>query len=234
MHRLSERVREHESSKTHTDGGLRFSAFGRVNICDAAGRELRASGSSSQRRGERETTHPSPPSSKVASFEEYLSSLCEAKNESEGSNNPGVFRGLWLTWWHRWMRRLRSGWAPRFSRARLRLLESVPAVIRGHITEGVRSAKFVAIQADETVFFPTVTGEKPIDGASAMGGERAGAAEGAARFRSHDVRCYASTRLNPITGQPLPTSQSLLFPPGRHRHLFYPVTKTHQHSPPDC
>ena len=32
MHHLSEKVKKQESSKTHMDSYLRFSAFGRVNI----------------------------------------------------------------------------------------------------------------------------------------------------------------------------------------------------------
>ena len=70
------------------------------------------------------------------------------------------------------------------------LLESMLVVIRGHIMEEVKSAKFVAIQADETTVVSTQTqlvlvlryidsnGEKLIvqayDGASVMRGVQAG------------------------------------------------------------
>ena len=90
------------------------------------------------------------------------------------------------------------------------LLESMLVVIRGHIMEEVKSAKFVAIQADETTVVSTQTqlvlvlryidsnGEKLIvqayDGASVMRGVQAGVQQKVCAHlkNAHYVHYYVS------------------------------------------
>ena len=161
MHHLSEKVKKHESSKTHMDSCLRFAAFGRVNIATQLDESYRLA----VRRHNDEVSknrHILARLIDCVKFCGVFELALRGKDETEGSNNPGVFRGLVNL-----VASLDEAFEEHLKTATVfkgtsktvqnELLESMLAVIRGHITEEVKSAKFVAIQADETTDVSTQT-----------------------------------------------------------------------------
>ncbi|XP_070822084.1 zinc finger MYM-type protein 1-like [Chaetodon trifascialis] len=161
MHHLSEKVKKHESSKTHMDSCLRFAAFGRVNIATQLDESYRLA----VRRHNDEVSKNQHILARLIDCVKFCGVFelaLRGKDESEGSNNPGIFRGLVDL-----MASLDEAFEEHLKTATVfkgtsktvqnELLESMLAVIRGHIMEEVKSAKFVAIQADETTDVTTQT-----------------------------------------------------------------------------
>ena len=161
MHHLSENVKKRESSKTHMDSCLRFSAFGKVNIATQLDERYRLA----VRRHNDEVSknrHIVARLIDCVKFCGVFELALRGKDESEGSNNPGVFRGLVdlvASLDEAFQEHLKTATVFKgISKAvQNELLESMLAVIRGHVTEEVKSAKFVAIQADETTDVSTQT-----------------------------------------------------------------------------
>lgn len=161
MHHLSEKVKKHESSKTHMDSCLRFSAFGRVNIATQLDESYRLA----VRRHNDEVSknrHILARLIDCVKFCGVFELALRGKDESEGSNNPGIFRGLVdlvASLDEAFEEHLKTATVFKGTSKTVQneLLESMLAVIRGHITEEVKSAKFVAIQADETTDVSTQT-----------------------------------------------------------------------------
>lgn len=85
------------------------------------------------------------------------------KDESEGFNNSGIFHGLvdlvalLDEAFEGHLKKTATVFKGTSKAVQNELLESMLVVIRGHITEEVKSAKFVAIQADETTDVSTQT-----------------------------------------------------------------------------
>ena len=127
------------------DSCLKFSAFGKVNIATQLDESYRLA------------VHHSD---KVSMNQHILACLINCvkfcgvfklalrgKDESKGSNNPRFFHGLVDLVASLETATVFKGTS---KTVQTELLDSMLAVIRGHITEEVKSAKFIAIQADET------------------------------------------------------------------------------------
>lgn len=161
MHHLSEKVKKHESSKTHMDSCLKFSTFGRVNIATQLDESYRLA---VRRHNDKvsKNRHILARLIDCVKFCGVFELALRGKDESEGSNNLGVFRGLVdlvASFDEVFEDNLKTAMVFKGTSKTVQneLLESMLAVIRARITEEVKSAKFVAIQADETTDVSTQT-----------------------------------------------------------------------------
>lgn len=91
MHHLSEKVKKHEPSKTHMNSCLRFSAFGRVDIATQLDESYRLA----VRRHNDEVSKNRHILARLIDYVKFCGVFeltLRCKDESEGPNNPGVFR----------------------------------------------------------------------------------------------------------------------------------------------
>ncbi|KAK6325060.1 hypothetical protein J4Q44_G00044020 [Coregonus suidteri] len=161
MHHLSEKIKKHELSKTHMDSCLRISALGRVNIATQLDEGYRLA----VRRHNDEVSKNRHILSRLIQCVKFCGVFelaLRGKDETEGSTNPGIFLGL-----VNFVAQLDEVFDDHLKNAKVfkgtsktiqnELLECMLAVTREHIVEEVKSANFVAIQADETTDVSTQT-----------------------------------------------------------------------------
>ncbi|KAF1388865.1 hypothetical protein PFLUV_G00067270 [Perca fluviatilis] len=161
MHHLSEKIKKHELSKTHMDSCLRLSALGRVNIATQLDEGYRLA----VRRHNDEVSKNRHILSRLIQCVKFCGVFelaLRGKDETEGSTNPGIFLGL-----VNFVAQLDEVFEDHLKNAKVfkgtsktiqnELLECMLAVVREHIVEEVKSANFIAIQADETTDVSTQT-----------------------------------------------------------------------------
>ncbi|XP_062234379.1 zinc finger MYM-type protein 1-like [Platichthys flesus] len=161
MHHLSEKIKKHEASRIHIDSCLKLSAFGSVNIATQLDDGYRLA----LRRHNDEVGKNRHILGRLidgVKFCGVFELALRGRDESEGSSNPGIFRGL-----VQFIASLDEVFEEHLKTATVfkgtsktvqnELLDCMAAVIRARITEEVKSASFVAIQADETTDVSTQT-----------------------------------------------------------------------------
>lgn len=161
MHHLTEKIKKHELSKTHMDSCLRLSALGRVNIATQLDEGYRLA----VRRHNDEVSknrHVLNRLIKCVKFCGVFELALRGKDETEGSTNPGIFLGL-----VNFVAQLDEVFDEHLKNAKVfkgtsktvqnELLECMQVIVREHIVEEVKSANYVAIQADETTDVSTQT-----------------------------------------------------------------------------
>ncbi|XP_063745024.1 zinc finger MYM-type protein 1-like [Eleginops maclovinus] len=161
MHHLSEKVKKHEASKMHMDSCLKLSAFGRVNIATQLDESYRIA----VRRHNDEVSknrHILGRLIDCVKFCGVFELALRGKDESEGSSNAGIFRGLVdlvASLDEVFEEHLRTATVFKGTSKTVQneLLDCMASVIRERIVEEVRAARFVAIQADETTDVSTQT-----------------------------------------------------------------------------
>lgn len=161
MHHLSEKVKKHETTKMHMDSCLKMAAFRTVNIAT----QLDDSYWIAVRRHNNEISknrHILGLLIDCVKFCGLFELALRGKDESEGSSHAGIFRGLvdllasldevfeehWKT---------ATVFKGTSKTVQNELLNCMLSDIREHIMEEVKSARFVAIQADETTDVSTQT-----------------------------------------------------------------------------
>ncbi|KAL2085016.1 hypothetical protein ACEWY4_020534 [Coilia grayii] len=160
MQHLSEKVKKHEKSKNHMDSCLKFSALGRVNIATQLDEGyrlavLRHNDEVSKNR------HILNRLIQCVKFCGIFELALRGKDETEGSTNPGIFRGL-----VDFVAELDEVFDDHLKTASVfkgtsktiqNELGCMLRVVRERIVEEVKAAKFVAIDADETTDVSTQT-----------------------------------------------------------------------------
>lgn len=155
MHHLSERVRKHEASKTHIDSCTKLSAFGRDDIA----KQLNARYRTAARRHNEEVSKNRCILSRLIDSVKFcsafeLASPLRSTHESEGPSGPWMpglvdiatsLDGLFDE-----HLRMAAALKDKSKPMQNELLECMASVIRERIVEEVKSARFVAVQVDET------------------------------------------------------------------------------------
>ncbi|KAK7912495.1 hypothetical protein WMY93_012706 [Mugilogobius chulae] len=161
MQHFTQKIKKHECSKLHKDSCLKLSTFGTVNISVQLDQGYRLA----VRRHNDEVSKNRHILSRLIDCVKFCGlfelALC-GKDENEDSNNPGVFRGLVDL-----VASLDEAFDEHNKTAKIfkgtskivqnELLECMCAVIKEKITEEVKVAHFVALQADETTDVSTQT-----------------------------------------------------------------------------
>jgi hypothetical protein len=161
MQHLSDKVKKHEKAKNHMDSCLKFSALGRVNIATQLDEGyrlavLRHNDEVSKNR------HILNRLIQCVKFCGIFELALRGRDETEGSANPGIFRGL-----VDFVAQLDEVFDEHLKTASVfkgtsktiqnELLGCMLGVVKERIVEEVKAAKFVAIQADETTDVSTQT-----------------------------------------------------------------------------
>lgn len=161
MHHLSEKAKKHELSKMHMDSCLKLAAFGRVNIATQLDEGHRLS---VLRHNEEvsKNRHNLGRLVDCVKFCGLFELALRGKDETEGSSNAGIFRGLVdlvASLDEMFEEHLKNSTVFKGTSKTVQneLLDSMLYVIRERITEEVKSANFIAIQADETTDVSTQT-----------------------------------------------------------------------------
>ncbi|KAK0152071.1 Zinc finger MYM-type protein 1 [Merluccius polli] len=160
MHHMSEKIKKHEMSKSHMDSCLRFATTGRVNIATQLDEGYRLA----VRRHNNEVSknpHILNRLIQCVKFCGVFELALRGKDETKGSTNPGIFLGL-----VDFVAQLDEVFDEHLKNAMVfkgtskmvqnELLERMLAVAWERIVE-VKSARYLAIQADETTDVSTQT-----------------------------------------------------------------------------
>ena len=155
MHHLSEKIKKHEMSKIHMDSCWTFATIVRVNIATQLDEGYRLA----VRRHNDEVSknrHILNRLIQCVKFCGVFELALRGKDETEGSKNPGIFLGL-----VDFVAQLDEVFDEHLKNATVfkgtsktvqnELLECMLAVARERIVEEVKSACYLAIQADETM-----------------------------------------------------------------------------------
>lgn len=161
MHHLLEKVKKHETAKMHMDSSLKLAAFGTVNIATQLDDSYRIA----VRRHNDEVSknrHILGRLIDCVKFCGLFELALRGKDESEGSSHAGIFRGLVnlvASLDEVFEEHLKTATVFKGTSKTVQneLLDCMLSVIREHIMEEVKSARFVAIQADETTDVSTQT-----------------------------------------------------------------------------
>lgn len=159
MKHLSEKVKKHESTRTHMDNAVKLALLGRVNIAT----QLDDGHRIAVRKHNEEVDKNRHILSKIIDCVKFCGAFelaLRGHDESDCSDNPGIFRGL-----VDFVASLDSVLEEHLKTATVfkgtsktiqnELLDCMLSVIKEYILEEVKSTDFIAIQADETTDIST-------------------------------------------------------------------------------
>ncbi len=153
---LSEKFKRHESSCSHLDNTMRIQFFGKLSIAEQLDEGYRIGIRRHNEEVTKKSTHPV-----------WNNRLCEilwciwrGHDESETSDNPGIFRGLvdfvasldGVLKKHLENATVFKGTSKAMQNE---LLDCVLSVVREHLIQEAQSSDFLSIQADETTDIAT-------------------------------------------------------------------------------
>ncbi|XP_039648866.1 zinc finger MYM-type protein 1-like [Perca fluviatilis] len=156
---LSEKCKRHESSRSHLDNSMKLTFFGRVSIAEQLDEGYRIG---IRRHNEEVTKHRHILSTIIdrVKFCGAFELALRGHDESESSDNPGMFRG-----WVDFAASLDGALKEHLDRATVfkgtsktiqnELLDCMLSVTREQIIKEVQTSDFLSIQADETTDIAT-------------------------------------------------------------------------------
>ncbi|KAI2667610.1 Zinc finger MYM-type protein 1 [Labeo rohita] len=156
---LSEKCKRHESSRSHLDNAMRLQIFGKLSIAQQLDEGYRIG----IRRHNEEVTKNRHILSRIIDCVKFCGAFelaLRGHDESEGSDNPGIFRGLvdfvasldGVLKEHLENATVFKGTSKTVQNE---LLDCMLSVVREQIIQDVQSSDFLSIQADETTDIAT-------------------------------------------------------------------------------
>ncbi|XP_058629145.1 zinc finger MYM-type protein 1-like isoform X2 [Onychostoma macrolepis] len=156
---LSEKCKRHESSRSHLDNAMRLQFFGKLSIAEQLDDGYRIG----FRRHNEEVTKNRHILSRIIDCVKFCGAfelVLRGHDESETSDNPGIFRGLvdfvasldGVLKEHLENATVFKGTSKTVQNE---LLDCMLSVVREHIIQEARSSDFLSIQADETTDIAT-------------------------------------------------------------------------------
>ncbi|XP_042073593.1 zinc finger MYM-type protein 1-like [Haplochromis burtoni] len=156
---LSERIKKHESSRVHMDNSVKLAVLGKTSIAA----QLDDGHRIALRRHNEEVDKNRHILSKIIDCIKFCGAFelaMRGHDESDSSDNPGIFRGLvdlMASIDHDLRQHLENATVFKGTSKTVQneILDCMLAVLRERIVEEVKAAKFLAIQADETTDIST-------------------------------------------------------------------------------
>ncbi|XP_068431873.1 zinc finger MYM-type protein 1-like [Clinocottus analis] len=151
MKHLSEKIKQHESTRTHMDNSVKLAILGKVNIAP----QLDDAHKRAVKKHNEQVDRNRHVLSKIIDCLKFCGAFeLAVRHETDSSDNDGVFRGLLdfaasLDGALEEHLETASGFHGTSEAVRDELLDCMLCVTRDHILEEAKNADFIAIQADE-------------------------------------------------------------------------------------